>query len=143
MSDRRARTNTSAADYGDIAMKRVSEKQSEAKQMLKRLRKLSPIHREIMLRVLKGMKEVEIAEELDLHPASVSRIVQDVLFQAEMNRLIENTEKSMQDLRREVADIGVDALVSLSRLLKDEKVSAKVRFQIAKEVLDRAGLRGR
>jgi hypothetical protein len=93
-----------------------------------------------MLRVLRGRKEVEIAQELDLHPASVSRIVHDVLFQAEMNRVIENTEKSMRDLHREVADIGIDALVSLSRLLKDEKVSARVRFQIAKEILDRAGL---
>jgi hypothetical protein len=46
----------------------------------------------------------------------------------------------MRDLHREVADIGIDALVSLSRLLGDEKVSARVRFQIAKEILDRAGL---
>lgn len=79
-------------------------------------------------------------EELDLHPASVSRIVHDVLFQAEMKRVIENTEKSMRDLRKEVAEIGIDALVSLSRLLRDEKVSARVRFKIAKEILDRAGL---
>jgi hypothetical protein len=57
-----------------------------------------------------------------------------------MNRVVENTEKNMRNLHREVADIGIDALVSLSRMLGDEKVSARVRFQIAKEVLDRAGL---
>jgi hypothetical protein len=94
-----------------------------------------------MSRVLAGEKEVEIAGAMDLHPASVSRIVHDVLFQAEMNRVIKNTEKSMCDLKREIADIGVDALVNLSRLLRDEKVSARVRFKVAKEILDRAGLR--
>jgi len=75
-----------------------------------------------------------------VQPASVSRIVHDVLFQSEMGRVIDNIEKSMQDLRKEVAEIGVDALVSLSRLLKNEKVSARVRLKIAKLVLDRAGL---
>jgi hypothetical protein len=50
------------------------------------------------------------------------------------------SRQSMRDLHREVAEIGVDALVNLSRLLGDEKVSARIRFQIAKEVLDRAGL---
>jgi hypothetical protein len=54
--------------------------------------------------------------------------------------VIENTEKSMRELHRKVANIGIDALVILSRLLGDEKVSARVRFQIAKEILDRVGL---
>ena len=94
-----------------------------------------------MSRILAGEREVQIAEAMEMHPASVSRIVHDVLFQVEMNRVVENTDKSMQDLRNEVADIGVDALVSLSGLLKNEKVSARVRFKIAKLVLDRAGLR--
>ena len=108
---------------------------------VRRLRRLGAHHREIMSRVLSGEREVKIAEAMDMHPASVSRIVHDVLFQAEMNRVIENTEKSMRDLRKEVADIGIDALVGLSRLLKNEKVSARVRFKIAREVLDRAGLK--
>jgi len=130
----------SGSDIDDVR-RNTSEKQSEGRGMLRKLRKLSPLHREIMLRVLRGKKEVEIAEELDLHPASVSRIVHDVLFQAEMKRVIEKTEKSMRDLQREVAETGIDALVSLSRLSKDKKVSARVRFVIAKEILDRAGLR--
>jgi len=73
-------------------------------------------------------KEGPEAEELDMHSVSESRIVHDELLQYEMKRVIENTERSRQDLRKEVADIGVDALASLSKLLKDEKVSAKVRF---------------
>ena len=46
----------------------------------------------------------------------------------------------MRELHRKVANIGIDALVSLSRFLGDEKVSARVRFQIAKDILDRVGL---
>lgn len=77
-------------------IRRLLEKQSEAKTVLSRLRKLSPLQREIMLRLLREKKEIEIAEaELDFHRAAVSRIVHDVLFQAEMNRVNENTETSM------------------------------------------------
>jgi hypothetical protein len=76
-----------------------------------------------------------------MHPASVSRIVHDPLFQQALHDVRKRTDKSMLELRVELADIGVDALASLSRLLKDEKVSTRVRFRIAKLVLDAAGLR--
>lgn len=105
------------------------------------LRRLGALHREIMYRLLAGQMQCDIADELEMHPASVSRIANDPLFQPVLRKVEKDTGRKIGDIHGEPADTADAALESLQQMLGDERVSARVRFRIAKLVLDAAGLR--
>ena len=105
------------------------------------LRRLGALHREIMYRLLAGQRQCDIADELEIHPASVSRIANDPLFQQVLRKVEKDMRRRIGDVHGELADTAEVALESLQRMLGDERVSARVRFRIAKLVLDAAGLR--
>ena len=105
------------------------------------MRRLQFHHREIMRRLFAGRKQCEIASDMGLSEVSVSRIVNDPLFRRERLRVQENTDKGIVDFHLEVSQAADMALDCLKEILQDETMSPRLRFQAAKWLLDRAGVR--
>ena len=76
------------------------------------LQKLKPIHKEILRRVAQGMKSVEIARELGVHPDTVCNAKCSKLGQAYLEQL----DRELDDMSVRVAAWG--PLLRLTRMLR-------------------------
>ena len=108
------------------------------------MKKLMPRHREILRRVALGQNYVTIAEELDMHPLSISLIMRSPLAQFELEKLqamadevVVNTPLRVEKAK-EIREAGKLALQHNTDLMSDANVDVKVRASVARHFLDRA-----
>ena len=99
-------------------------------------------HREILRQVLLGRKLKDIANCLGYHPQSVYIVVNSDSFQAELAKI-----------QKIVLDHSVDQMIRLNGIVPDavkfykavldegSQYDAKIKFGVAKDLLDRVGLR--
>jgi hypothetical protein len=108
------------------------------------MKKLMPRHREILRRVALGQSYVTIAEELDMHPLTISLIMRSPLAQFELEKLQAVADEVVTNVplrvekAREIRDAGRLALQHNTDILSDVNVDVKVRANVARHFLDRA-----
>lgn len=103
-----------------------------------------PRHREILRRVALGQTYVTIAEELDMHPLTISLIMRSPLAQFELEKLQATADEVVTNVplrvekAREIREAGRIALQHNTDILTDATVDVKVRANVARHFLDRA-----
>ena len=108
------------------------------------MKKLMPRHREILRRVALGQTYVTIAEELDMHPLTISLIMRSPLAQFELEKLQATADEIVTNVplrvekAREIREAGRIALQHNTDILTDSTVDVKVRANVARHFLDRA-----
>lgn len=117
---------------------------------IKPLQKLNHRHYEIMRRLLRGERDKEIAEAMNITPNRISSIKHDPLFVEEFERFrdlinsrtVEAIAKGEVDdpVRRRLQEIRMDALEENIALMRHAE-SETVRQRSAWDLLDRAGYR--
>jgi phage-related minor tail protein len=103
------------------------------------MKKLAPIHREIMRRILAGERQCDIAADLKMREQSVSRIVNDPHFQAEIEKVEASVVVTMGGVREKIDDMADDAADYLKDALKDKNTPKSLKAKIAFFVLEAAG----
>ncbi len=92
-----------------------------------------------MRRLLKGERQCVVAREMGMSEVSVSRIVNDPIFLRVSLKVRQRTEQGLMDFHSEIdqaADLAIDYV---KEVLENEKASPRLRFDVAKLVLDRTG----
>jgi hypothetical protein len=108
------------------------------------MKKLMPRHREILRRVALGQSYVTIAEELDMHPLTISLIMKSPLARLELEKLQSVADETVTNVplrvekSREIREAGRIALQHNADILTDPTVDVKVRARVAVHFLDRA-----
>ena len=97
--------------------------------------KLTPRHREIMRRLLEGAPRLVIAEEMGLHPQTITILTTSKLFQVEMAKM--ESEADFQVIRR-AEDLSHEALDTLKNMMRFARSEA-MKLRAADSILDRAG----
>ena len=105
------------------------------------MRRLQFHHREIMRRLLKGERQCVVAREMGMSEVSVSRIVNDPIFLRVSLKVRQRTEQKLTDFHSEIDQAADLALDYVKEVLENEKASPRLRFDVAKLVLDRTGAR--
>ncbi len=103
------------------------------------MRRLQFHHREIMRRLLKGERQCVVAREMGMSAVSVSRIVNDPIFLRVSLKVRQRTEQGLTDFHSEIDQAVALAMDYVKEILEDEKASPRLRFDVAKLVLDRIG----
>lgn len=96
---------------------------------------LNPRHREIMRRLLLGATYKEVAEQIGLHVQTIMLVATSKLFVAEMSKIAEGMDLSVQQKAEELSNEALDILAVLMRRSRSEMV----RKSSADSILDRAG----
>jgi hypothetical protein len=104
------------------------------------LKELRTQHRTIIQMVFSGFSNNEIAERLEMSPASVSTIVRSPLGQAYLGGLNDKAQETTLDVRKKLTSLNKNALETFERILDPrQKVNPAVQATVAKDVLDRNG----
>lgn len=120
----------------------LSTNTSDATRTLKQLQEQ---HREIIRQAVDGRPVHAIAEDLRLHPNSVSRILNSPIVQAELGRAQELADNRMTQLQEQktltARDILEDGALDASRTMRSllSSTSQAIQFKAAADILDRAG----
>lgn len=105
------------------------------------MRRLQFHHREIMRRLLKGERQCVVAREMGMSAVSVSRIVNDPIFLRVSLKVRRRTEQGLTDFHSEIDQTVALAIDYVKEVLENEKASPRLRFDVAKLVLDKTGAR--
>ncbi len=104
------------------------------------LKELKTQHRTIIQMVFSGFSNNEIAERLEMSPASVSTIIRSPLGQAYLGGLNDKAQEATLDVRKKLTSLNKSALATFERVLKsNSKAPHAVQVTVAKDVLDRNG----
>ncbi len=104
------------------------------------LKELKTQHRTIIQMVFSGFSNNEIAERLEMSPASVSTIIRSPLGQAYLGGLNDKAQEATLDVRKKLTSLNKSALATFERVLKsNSKAPYAVQVTVAKDVLDRNG----
>ena len=102
------------------------------------LKSLNTRHRLMMLKLLEGKTQHQIAQEVGMSDHTISQIVTSPLFKAELDRLTQNARSKLVRTGEEVADIinaqAPHAARRLCELIDEE--DPNVRMRAAKEVIE-------
>ena len=107
---------------------------------------LSPIHHKIMRLYISGMKQSEIAEQIQQTPASVCRVINAPIFQHEyqkqLKRLNENQNQKVVRNETEALDqLRLQTRAAVKRITQGMKSdNENVAIKCAESILDRTGL---
>lgn len=99
-------------------------------------------HKEIMRRLVAGDRQVDIAKDLGMTQSRMSIICNSPAFLNQLERLSEGADNNALCVADRVKVLSDDAISVLENVLQDPNmhgVTAKVRVDVAKDVLDRAG----
>jgi len=94
-----------------------------------------------MRRLLKGETRREIAREMGMKEGSISRIVNDPVFQRVLFNVQERTEAKIGDFYRELGEVADQAVHTVKEILGSESAAPRLRFKVARWILDAAGVR--
>ena len=97
--------------------------------------KLSARHREIMRRLLEGAPRLVIAEEMGLHPQTITILTTSRLFQEALAKM--EMDADFQVIRR-AEDLSNEALDTLKNMMRFARSEA-MKLRAADSILDRAG----
>ena len=97
--------------------------------------KLSARHREIMRRLLEGAPRSVIAEEMGLHPQTITIVTGSLLFREALSQM--EQEADFQVIRR-AEDLSNEALDTLKNMMRFARSEA-MKLRAADSILDRAG----
>lgn len=103
------------------------------------LEKLWPIHREILRRSFVGQKNVDIARALGVTTAMVSYTLNCELGKRQLARMQRDGHSNVVDISERLAEISPQALGVIEETINDPDEAKKLRTDLAKDVLDRAG----
>lgn len=103
------------------------------------LQKLNQKHLEIIRLLAVGMKDHEIADELDCSKAMVKYTKESPVAQRKIELLKGKRDSSAVDIRKRIQAMAPIALDKYQEILEKEEVSESVRSKVAADVLDRAG----
>jgi len=92
-----------------------------------------------MRRILSGEKQCDIAADIGMREQSLSRIVNDPIFQVEMKKVETSVVVKMGDVREKIDDLADDAVEFLKDTLRSKKAPTSLRTRIAFFVLESAG----
>ncbi len=94
-----------------------------------------------MRRLLKGERQCVVAQEMGMSEVSVSRIVNDPVFLRVSLKVRQRTEQGLTEFHSEIDQAADLALDYVKEVLENEKASPRLRFDVAKLVLDKTGAR--
>lgn len=112
------------------------------------LRKLTPQHRDIILRLVAGQAPHKIAIELGIHSQTISNLKTDPLFAAELRDLEQSAKKALLD-RITAMELLEQTTNDMARVINEgvsqgeidgEPISAKTRLDAAFKLLGAMGL---
>ena len=103
------------------------------------LTELKTTHREIARLTFEGFVPADIAARLGLSKGVVHKVTRDPLFKAYLGSLDDRADNHVIDVRRELADMNLDAIAALKRILTADDVPYSVMLAGAKDILDRNG----
>jgi hypothetical protein len=104
------------------------------------IKELKTQHRTIIQMVFSGFSNNEIAERLEMNPASVSQIIRSPLGQAYLGGLNDKAQEDTLDVRKKLTSLNKSALATFERILDPrQKAPHAVQATIAKDILDRNG----
>lgn len=94
----------------------------------------------VRLHVL-GLKNVEVAEQLNISPQTVSNTINSPLVQSYLRTLQEGRDVSTKEINTQLNSLRVDAVNAFKDILQDqvEGVTPSLKMRAATEVLDRTG----
>lgn len=97
------------------------------------------IHHQIKRRIFLGQKNTEIARILGCTKEQVSSVRNSPVIQDELKKMQADADKDAVDVKAAVKKLAPKALRVMEQILDDENVLANVRFNAAKDALDRGG----
>lgn len=105
------------------------------------LEELKSHHREVARLKFEGYKPAEIADQMGMPISSVRLILKDPLCKALVQKLGDQADEQVIDVRKRLAEMNVYALDVIENILRDEygHVPANTQLNAAKDVLDRTG----
>lgn len=95
-------------------------------------------HREIARLKFEGMTPVDIAKQTNMALGTVYCILSDPLCKAAIDKLNDEADRNIVDVRRKLVAMNAKALETLEACM-DQTISPSVQLAAAKDVLDRNG----
>lgn len=93
------------------------------------------VHHEIIALALTGMKSVDIAEQLDVTPATVSNCLNSRLARAKLSRMRKSRDEEFIDVQHEVRRLAEKAIATYEEIFDDETAGYKLKKEVADTVL--------
>ncbi len=103
------------------------------------LSELKAQHREVARMKLEGFTAVEIASQTGLALSTVRGILADPLCKAHIDQMNDKADSEVIDVRKRMAQMNAKALDVIEEILDYPDVPYNVKFQAAKDNLDRTG----
>lgn len=103
------------------------------------LERLWGVHKEILRRHYLGQKSINIARALGVTPTMVSYTINCELGQRFLARMEQEGHANIVDISERLSEMSPQALGVIEETINDPDESKKLRTELAKDVLDRAG----
>lgn len=110
------------------------------------VKKLWDKHKRVLRRIALGHKNKDIAEELNMAPATVSYIRNSDLGREKLEELHEEMDERTMDIEERMQEIAPKALDVLEDIIKgnseafdEDRVPLKQRRMVASDILEKAG----
>jgi len=100
---------------------------------------LRAVHMEILRRHFLGQKSKDIARDLRISESTVSYTINNPMAKEYLKELSEEADEEVVDVAKRVKEIAPEALRVVEKMLRDEEQPARLRAQIAWDILNRAG----
>jgi len=95
------------------------------------------VHHEITRLALIGMKQVDIANHLNISPVTVSYTLRSPIVQEQLKNMRAVRDLEAVDISKEIQELAPKAVKVLETLLDDSV--ANIQLKAAQDILDRAG----
>lgn len=97
------------------------------------------VHHQIIRRVFLGQKNKEIARALNITPEQVSSVRNSPIVQDQLKELHAQADKNAVDVKARIKGLAEKAITVMEGLLDNEATSDSVKYNAAKDILDRSG----
>lgn len=96
-------------------------------------------HQEIIRRHVLGQKGTDIARALGLSPVTVGYTINSPVVKEKIAELQADRTSTVANMQERIADLQSDAIDYLDTLIHDDNCDRRLRFSVAKDILDRGG----
>lgn len=104
------------------------------------LKELKAVHQEILRRHVAGQQNVDIAKDLSIAPGTVTTTVQSTLGAARIAELEAAADAEIAGVSISIRNAAARAFEKMQELLEADDTSNSLRFAVARDIMDRAGL---